>query len=610
MQMAYKVGIAKEQIKDRRTRLPLQGYADPKQKASNTTTDGQIYSRAFVIEDTKNKTMVAIVVVDFWSCTKDIKSRVLELLAASGSYGLTRSNLMISGTHTHSAPGGYTGYVLFDQAAGGFDQVTAEMYASAIAASIKAAFAVKKSATITAGQTILANCGRQRSKAAFENNRREDKTAMGRDTDQTVIAYQFTYTNSTPQARGGAICWYAIHPTCLGQENTKLSGDCHGEASRVLEADFAESGNGQIVAFANANCGDVSGNVGIAPQDRTNATDKARMADIVRQMSSVTKALLTVSMMPVRGEIKYWYKDQDFSNIPIEKTQNKTWPSALGLSFAAGSTADSISRVDALGVEVVISDIVKEGMVSTGEDPGTATIRGLMAIALSAEFATKNPLDPLAGDFGGLIAGHGKKPIVFSAAGYSKVAPSELPLQIFQIGTSVIIGFPGELTAMAGHKLRRAIRNFPKLTVTCSHSILNTYANDYCQYVTTKGEYDMQHYEGASNVFGPHALAAFTQEFMGIHEPDDNEIECKNGSLQNTEWGVTYKLNGQNYEFWEPGVKQSHTLSIPWNAVDVQVNVKIPIGFFWRKYMASPIVSFGSEKKKNAIYKWEKITIS
>lgn len=390
----------------------------------------------------------------------------------------------------------------------------------------------------------------------------------------------------------------------------KISGDCHGEASRVLEAEFAESGNGQIVAFANANCGDVSANVGIAPKDRTNATDKARMASVVLQMSSVAKVLLTVEMVPVVGEIKYWYKEQDFSNIPIEKTENKTWPSALGLSFAAGSTADSISRVDALGATVEISDIVKEGMVSTGEDLGTTVLRGIMAVALSAEFATKNPLDPFAGGFGDLITGHGKKPIVFSAAGHGNVSPSVLPLQLFQIGNSVILGFPGELTAMAGHNLRRVISNFPKLTVTCSHTILNTYANDYCQYVTTKGEYDMQHYEGASNVFGPHALAAFTQEFMGIHEPDDNIIRCENDSWQNTEWGITYEIDGQHYEFWSSKVEQYKVFNIPWDAIDVQVNVRIPNFLLGRKYMASPIISFGPEKKKNAIYKWEKITIS
>jgi neutral ceramidase len=42
------------------------------------------------------------------------------------------------------------------------------------------------------------------------------------------------------------------------------------------------------------------------------------------------------------------------------------------------------------------------------------------------------------------------------------------------------------------------------------------YANDYSQYVTTKEEYDMQHYEGASNLFGPFTLHAYQQEFRKL----------------------------------------------------------------------------------------------
>ena len=45
------------------------------------------------------------------------------------------------------------------------------------------------------------------------------------------------------------------------------------------------------------------------------------------------------------------------------------------------------------------------------------------------------------------------------------------------------------------------------------HVILSTYANDYAQYITTKEEYDMQHYEGASTPFGPQTLAAYTQAY-------------------------------------------------------------------------------------------------
>jgi neutral ceramidase len=39
------------------------------------------------------------------------------------------------------------------------------------------------------------------------------------------------------------------------------------------------------------------------------------------------------------------------------------------------------------------------------------------------------------------------------------------------------------------------------------------YANAYSGYVTTPEEYDLQHYEGASTLYGPHTLAAYRQTF-------------------------------------------------------------------------------------------------
>ena len=68
---------------------------------------------------------------------------------------------------------------------------------------------------------------------------------------------------------------------------------------------------------------------------------------------------------------------------------------------------------------------------------------------------------------------------------------------------------------MAGRRLRDTILNELKGT-DVKYLAMAAYANDYSQYVTTKEEYDMQHYEGASNLFGPFTLHAYQQEFRKL----------------------------------------------------------------------------------------------
>ena len=65
---------------------------------------------------------------------------------------------------------------------------------------------------------------------------------------------------------------------------------------------------------------------------------------------------------------------------------------------------------------------------------------------------------------------------------------------------------------MAGRQLRYVVLDELRGTGV-QHLAMATYANDYSQYVTAKEEYDLQHYEGASTLFGPYTLQAYQQEF-------------------------------------------------------------------------------------------------
>ena len=112
--------------------------------------------------------------------------------------------------------------------------------------------------------------------------------------------------------------------------------------------------------------------------------------------------------------------------------------------------------------------------------------------------------------------GHLPKPVVvMPGIEHPPAVPQILPVQLLRLGTVAVLGIPGELTTMAGRRLRES--TLAALSATGVRSLaLGTYANEYSQYVTTIEEYGSQQYEGASTLFGPHTLAAYQQVVAGL----------------------------------------------------------------------------------------------
>jgi len=90
---------------------------------------------------------------------------------------------------------------------------------------------------------------------------------------------------------------------------------------------------------------------------------------------------------------------------------------------------------------------------------------------------------------------------------------------MLRVGNFVILVMPGELTTMAGRRIREALR-----TALISSGILGAEAyvvvagpgNTYAHYVTTREEYNVQRYEGASTIFGPFTLEAYIDKYSSL----------------------------------------------------------------------------------------------
>ena len=566
--MALSVGAAKCKV-DLTSAIgfAMQGFADKDQIARKPGMD--FYSRAFTISD--GKATVAIAAVDLWACTEWIKEGVIKRLDAISPGGrsiFTAETVQVVGTHTHSGPGGISQYRLYNYASGGrTNRKIRDAYVEAIAQSIFDAHQGARDGGIVLHRVEVKDCGKNRSVKAYVSNPKEERDRHGKDTDTEMVILEFQHAVKIKGVdlfkRIGILSWYPIHCTDLGQANTVLHGDNKGVASLILEK---ETKFCPVAAFANSNAGDVSGNVGRSLP----STDPARAREHGEQQANAVIKALTDPTLPgrnIREHVACQYTVVDMSNVTIARTARRTFVPALGLATFVGSTEDSTSP---------LSSLLSEGLVRDELSPLAAAIQALVACLgsenngldeLRRYVAMKTKVIPalapllklpaklpgldkvltiviettplgqlvklVQSELGDMRApsvlkltkteedGHGKKPIAMVATG---LVPSKLPLQLMRIGDVVIAGVPGEMTTMAGRRLREAlVKQYDAARSGTSKGsnpvetvVISGYANAYAQYITTREEYAKQHYEGASTLFGPHTLEAYIQEFCRL----------------------------------------------------------------------------------------------
>ncbi|VAH61874.1 unnamed protein product [Triticum turgidum subsp. durum] len=202
----------------------------------------------------------------------------------------------------------------------------------------------------------------------------------------------------------------------------------------------------------------------------------------------------------IQGKIDYRHTYLDFSQLKVSVSTStggpqvvKTCPAAMGFAFAAGTT-DGPGAFD----------------FKQGDDKGNPfwrLVRNLLKTPGKEQVECQAPKPIL------LDTGEMKEPYDW--------APAILPIQIVRIGQLVILCVPGEFTTMAGRRLRDAVKN---VLISGSngefgtniHVVLAGLTNTYSQYVTTFEEYQIQRYEGASTLYGPHTLSAYIQEFQKL----------------------------------------------------------------------------------------------
>eukprot|EP00250_Pteridium_aquilinum_P019165 c24326_g1_i2 orf=126-2429(-) len=573
----YLIGLGSYDITGPAADVNFMGYANPSQTAAGIHF--RLHARTFIVASPLDtNTRFAFVNLDACMGTDIVTLKVLDSLKQRYGDLYSESNVAISGTHTHAGPGGYLQYVLYSVTSWGFVQQSFNALVDGIVQSIVQAHdnLHPGSVYVNAGELLDANINR--SPSAYLNNPTKERARYRHDTDKgmtllkfvddewgAVGAFNWYATHGTSMSRTNQLIsgdnkgaaarlmedsfnnMFGIqgNRSTKGTSNAFSSGEKNsmraardrniGEKLSQVNTNVIPRvrstllGSGRkpfVAAFCQSNVGDTSPNVLGAfcidtglPCDFNHSTcngknelcigrgpafpDEFASTRIIgeRQLKQAV-LLLNRASKKVAGRIDYRHTYVDFSNVEVilPSTSDEgqkgsvvtTCPAAVGFSFAAGTT-DGPGAFD----------------FKQGDDQGNMfwKLVGSLLKAPSQEQIDCQQPKPILIDTGEM-----KAPYAWT--------PDVLPLQILRLGNFIILCVPSEFTTMAGRRLRESV----KATLLAKGNgdfnnaviVIAGLTNSYSQYVTTFEEYQVQRYEGASTLYGPHTLSAYIQEFTKL----------------------------------------------------------------------------------------------
>ncbi|XP_010517085.1 PREDICTED: neutral ceramidase [Camelina sativa] len=572
----YLIGVGSYDITGPAADVNMMGYANSDQIASGIHF--RLRARAFIVAEPQGN-RVAFVNLDACMASQIVTIKVLERLKARYGDLYTEKNVAISGIHTHAGPGGYLQYVTYIVTSLGFVRQSFDVVVNGIEQSIIQAHESLRPGSAFVNKGDLLDAGVNRSPSSYLNNPAAERSKYKYNVDKEMTLVKFVdsqlgpigsfnwfATHGTSMSRTnslisgdnkGAAARFMEDWFENGQKNSDSSrniprrvstivSDVRKNQSRLLDISATyKSSKGHSVdkslldakvrvrngskrrfvsAFCQSNCGDVSPNTlgtfcidtGL-PCDFNHSTcngqnelcygrgpgypDEFESTRIIGEKQfKMAVGLFNKATEKLQGKIGYQHAYLDFSNLDVTVPKAgggsetvKTCPAAMGFGFAAGTT-DGPGAFD----------------FKQGDDKGNVfwrLVRNVLRTPGPGQVQCQKPKPIL------LDTGEMKEPYDW--------APSILPIQMLRIGQLIILSVPGEFTTMAGRRLRDAVKSFlislnSKEFGNNLHVVIAGLTNTYSQYIATFEEYEVQRYEGASTLYGPHTLTAYIQEFKKL----------------------------------------------------------------------------------------------
>ncbi len=485
----YLVGRGLSDITGEAAECGMLGYGKADQQTTGIHTRQR--SRAFVVaeSDRPDSPRVLLIINDLPLVFDSVHQAVLARLAATYGDLYTAANTMITATHTHCAPGGYSHHLLYNSNTKGFRLKTFGALVDGMVEAVDRAHRDLAPSTLFLSHGELRQASVNRSRAAFELNPAADRSHFPDAIDPQTTLLRIERAGVSV----GAINWFPTHNTSMTNANRLISADNKGYAGHHWErevhgVDYLNDPPGApsfIAAFAQTNAGDMSPNLNLRPGSGPTEDQFENARIIGLRQFEAAHALAEAGGLALTGPLDCRMTYVDMAAVTVrpefagDGRSHTTSGPAGGASSFAGAWADGPAFPG-----------FREGRNRFFDWPSKIAYR--LSSRLRDSQAPKGILMP-----GGLLNR------------WLPVVAQRVPIQLLRIGSLYLIGIPGEVTIVAGLRLRRTVAEI--VGAPLADVLVAGYSNGYIHYVTTPEEYEAQRYEGGSTLYGRWELPALQQ---------------------------------------------------------------------------------------------------
>jgi neutral ceramidase len=472
----------------------------------------RLHVGALVLEDPTGERL-ALVVADMAHVSANIHRLAAARLVETTGIGADR--LILSATHTHSGPANFYGERQYNVNASrvpGYDAAMVDFLVTRIVEAVQRATAELAPAELAWGDTSVAGVTRNRSPEAFCRNPEGEpfcENGTMRDTagavDRRLVLLRVDQLTRSGRRPLGSYALFAMHGNTIPSLTTVFDGDVQSRVAKRLAQEADPLGRRTVHLLANAAGGDASPAVerdrcdlpylGLAepvpmPRGPGESVDflvpprRDLHGCLVDALGDAESIALRVSYAAIA--LYRRLEPQLRPDVEIRRAFATVWlPGRDSLcagpeiGAAAGAGAE-LQEMRVRGWRWLVPGI-RLGL----EEGGLAVRRGEQC---------QSPKLPLLAPF--------QSTFIVGEHGLPRVAQ----LTVARIGSMLLAAVPVELTTVAGQRIRRELETAAQEAgLGTTDAALAGLANGYLLYVTTAEEYEAQHYEGASNLYGPGA---------------------------------------------------------------------------------------------------------
>lgn len=449
----------------------------------------RLFGRVLVLDDGQGQ-RVALITIDLHAGSRYLAERIALLTAADG-FDIGR--VVLVGAHNHAGPGNiyatpyYDAFTTSFPWVSGFHRELADDLAARLADAVSRAASRLEPARVGWGVCSVWGWTANRSLPAALNNFAGQSEAEMRArlsatygappevtelerlaVDPRVQVLAATRPDGTPI---GAFSTFAGHDSILAREHGALGGDWFGVAQQTAESLLAaRHGVRPVFGLGAGSIGDVD------PRPPKMGLNEL----IVQRQRSLSDNLLLVRDHGARlGAAMVEAFERAATATPLEK---------LTVRFVEATIAE-----ETVPTENGPAKLPRDARIGASTLAGSELGPGFLSEGLrDHDFA--NAGDPhwpkIDDDLGMRVI----KPVLANL----NYQPKALPLRVVSLGDVAIVGLPGEPTTWLSHKLSELVKQRgPHAQVIVAGT-----CGDYAGYLTTEREYELQHYEGASTLWG------------------------------------------------------------------------------------------------------------